>query len=95
MPREKEPPSKRLIAVSGGCDSIAMALLAHERGEDFDLLFADTGAELPLLAAAPCSLAINVAKVQRGDPGGVADGHRKATPCTVRAGGGGGITNFD
>ena len=37
----------RYLAVSGGADSTAMALLLHERGEDFEMVFADTGAELP------------------------------------------------
>ena len=37
---------KRLVAVSGGADSVALALLLWERGEDFELMFADTGAEL-------------------------------------------------
>jgi len=36
-----------IVSVSGGADSTAIALLLHERGEDFELLFADTGAELP------------------------------------------------
>ena len=35
------------LAISGGADSTAMALLLHERGEDFEMVFADTGAELP------------------------------------------------
>ena len=35
------------VAVSGGADSVAMALLMHERGEEFELLFSDSGAELP------------------------------------------------
>lgn len=35
------------LAISGGKDSVAMALLMHERGEEFELVFADTGAELP------------------------------------------------
>ena len=39
--------AKKLVAVSGGADSTAMALLMHERGEEFDLMFSDTGAELP------------------------------------------------
>lgn len=37
----------RYYAVSGGADSTAMVLLAHERGDDFEMVFADTGAELP------------------------------------------------
>ena len=37
----------RYYAISGGADSTAMVLLAHERGEDFEMVFADTGAELP------------------------------------------------
>ncbi len=37
----------RFYAISGGADSTAMVLLAHERGEDFEMVFADTGAELP------------------------------------------------
>lgn len=35
------------VAVSGGADSTAMALLLHERGEEFEMVFSDTGAELP------------------------------------------------
>ena len=35
------------ISVSGGADSTAMALLMWERGEDFEMVFSDTGAELP------------------------------------------------
>jgi PP-loop superfamily ATP-utilizing enzyme len=38
---------KQFVAVSGGADSTALALLLHERGEDFELCFSDTGAELP------------------------------------------------
>jgi len=37
----------KYVAVSGGADSTATALLLWERGEDFELVFADTGAELP------------------------------------------------
>ena len=35
------------VAVSGGADSTALALLLWERGEDFEMVFSDTGAELP------------------------------------------------
>jgi hypothetical protein len=37
----------RYVALSGGADSTALAILLHERGEDFALVFSDTGAELP------------------------------------------------
>ncbi len=37
----------KYVAVSGGADSTALALLMHERGEEFEMVFADTGAELP------------------------------------------------
>lgn len=37
----------KVVSISGGVDSSAMALLLHERGEDFELLFLDTGAEFP------------------------------------------------
>ena len=37
----------RYVAVSGGADSTATALLLHERGDEFEMVFADTGAELP------------------------------------------------
>lgn len=37
----------KYIAVSGGADSTALALLSWERGEDFEMVFSDTGAELP------------------------------------------------
>lgn len=35
------------VALSGGADSVATALLLHEKGEEFELVFSDTGAELP------------------------------------------------
>jgi len=35
------------VDVSGGCDSTAVCLLYKERGIDFEMLFADTGAEFP------------------------------------------------
>lgn len=35
------------VAFSGGADSTATAILLHERGEEYELVFADTGAELP------------------------------------------------
>lgn len=37
----------KYVSVSGGADSTAMALLLWERGEDFEMIFADTGAEFP------------------------------------------------
>jgi len=37
----------KYVNVSGGADSTAMALLLWERGEDFEMVFSDTGAELP------------------------------------------------
>ncbi len=39
--------SKFFVAASGGADSTATALLLWERGVDFEMCFADTGAELP------------------------------------------------
>lgn len=39
--------TKKYVCVSGGADSTALALLLWERGEDFEMVFADTGAELP------------------------------------------------
>lgn len=38
---------KKYVSVSGGADSTAAALLLWERGEDFEMVFSDTGAELP------------------------------------------------
>jgi len=35
------------VALSGGADSTAVALLLREQGEEFELVFSDTGAELP------------------------------------------------
>jgi hypothetical protein len=40
----------QVVAFSGGKDSTATALLMHERGEDFELLFTPTANELPALA---------------------------------------------
>lgn len=40
---------RQVVAFSGGKDSTAVALLLHERGEDFDMLFTPTGNELPQL----------------------------------------------
>lgn len=37
----------RYIAFSGGADSTALALYFYEKGEEFKLVFSDTGAELP------------------------------------------------
>jgi len=37
----------KYVALSGGLDSTAMAILLHERDEEYELLFSDTGAELP------------------------------------------------
>jgi hypothetical protein len=37
----------KYVCVSGGADSTAMALLLWERGEEFEMVFSDTGAELP------------------------------------------------
>ena len=38
---------KRFVSFSGGADSTALAIYLADRGEDFALLMADTGAELP------------------------------------------------
>lgn len=35
------------VAFSGGADSTALAIYLHEQGQDFELVFADTRAELP------------------------------------------------
>jgi 3'-phosphoadenosine 5'-phosphosulfate sulfotransferase (PAPS reductase)/FAD synthetase len=35
------------VSLSGGADSTALAILLKERGEEFEMVFADTGAELP------------------------------------------------
>jgi hypothetical protein len=37
----------KYVCVSGGADSTALALLLWERGEEFEMVFADTGVELP------------------------------------------------
>ena len=39
--------AKRYVSFSGGADSTALAIYLADKGEDFTLLFADTGAELP------------------------------------------------
>jgi len=38
---------RRYVSLSGGADSTACAILWHEAGYEFELVFADTGAELP------------------------------------------------
>lgn len=35
------------VSYSGGADSTALAILLHERGQEFELVFADTAAEIP------------------------------------------------
>lgn len=37
----------RYVSLSGGADSTACAILWHEAGYEFEMVFADTGAELP------------------------------------------------
>ena len=37
----------RYVSFSGGADSTALAIYLHEQGEEFELVFADSGAELP------------------------------------------------
>jgi hypothetical protein len=37
----------RYVSLSGGVDSTGLAIYLSEKGEDFELVFADTGAELP------------------------------------------------
>jgi len=37
----------RYVCISSGADSTALALLLKERGEEFEMVFSDTGAELP------------------------------------------------
>lgn len=37
----------KYVCVSGGADSTAMALMLWEQGEDFEMVFADTGVEFP------------------------------------------------
>ncbi len=41
------PATTRFVSFSGGADSTALAIYLADKGEDFTLLMADTGAELP------------------------------------------------
>ena len=52
----------QVVAFSGGKDSTATALLMHERGEDFELLFTPTGNELPALGAHMAAVVAKVGK---------------------------------
>lgn len=52
----------QVVAFSGGKDSTAVALLLHERGEEFDLLFTPTRNELPELAVHMASVVDRVGK---------------------------------
>ena len=38
---------REYVSISGGADSTALALYMHDQGHQFELVFADTGAELP------------------------------------------------
>jgi len=39
--------TRHFVSFSGGADSTALAIYLADRGQDFTLLMADTGAELP------------------------------------------------
>jgi len=45
--RQQDDAVKRFVSFSGGADSTALAIYLADKGEDFTLVFADTGAELP------------------------------------------------